>query len=646
MISEVYDLEVLINLFTYTGKSRQTGEFFQFVIHESCNDFVPLMEHIMRSGLLMIGYNNIKFDYPLLHHMINHYDEYYKLSGAELAEKLHKKAMEIIEMEFSSIADWNVKIPQLDLMKIWHFDGAAKMTSLKALEFAMHFDNVEDMPFDHDHVITNEEEIFKVLSYNKNDVKATDKFLDITLGRTENPLYKGKDKIQLRVNIQKKFGLKCLNFNDVKIGDEINKLNYIKATGRNINEIKRSVKRRDVIFIDDCIPSFIKFESKQLTDFLIRMKVKVISGTKGDFSEDIIYKGVKFKLGQGGLHTDDRARKIISLENECLEDRDCASMYPRTIIEQGLYPEHLGIEWLDGYNWTYHERIENKGLSNKKKNPNSTEEERQAYLSISEAFKLALNGGGFGKTGEESSWQYDPLVTMKVTISNQLSLLMLAEKYLNNGIQVISCNTDGILILYKKNLKDLVYTIDKEWEQTVNHTLEYMEYKRFVQTSVNSYIAQKLDGELKEKSEFEIEKEFHKDPSMKIIPIALSKYFINDIPVKETIENHDNIFDFCIRLKTNRSCEAQLHYIDDNYNKKVENLSKTTRYYISNKGGSLYKHFEKNNRVNSVNVKFLATIFNQYVEKPMKDYDINYKFYIAECNKIIDQIEDKQLSLF
>lgn len=644
-IGEVYDIEVLSNLFTYTGKNRHTKEVYQFVIHALRNDYVKLMEHLKRE-IIMIGYNNVKYDYPIIHHLINHYDEYVKLSGEELTQRIHEKSQEVIDMEFSAVADWNVKIPQMDLMKIWHFDGAAKMTSLKALEFAMHFNNIEDSPYDHNYQITTWEEINKVLSYNLNDVEATDAFLDITLGRTDNSLYKGKDKIQLRLNIQKKFGLCCLNFNDVKIGDEINKLNYIAVTGRNINEIKRSVINRNVIYFKDCIPDFVSFESKQLSDFLNRMKDKVISGTKGEFSETIIYNGVKFKFGQGGLHTDDRPRKIVPKENECLEDRDCASMYPRTIIEQGLYPEHLGIEWLDGYRWTYDERIQNKNLSNKKKNPNATEEERQSHLSVSEAYKLSLNGGGFGKTGEESSWQYDPLVTMKVTISNQLSLLMLAEKYLNNGVQVISCNTDGILILYHKNLKDLVYAIDKEWEKTVNHTLEYMEYKRFVQTSVNDYVAQKLDGELKEKGDFEIEKEFHKNPSMKIVPIALSKYFVDDIPVKETIENHTNIFDFCLRLKTDRGSTARLDYVDEDFNKKTQWLSKTTRYYISNKGGSLYKWFEKTERLNSVNVKYLATIFNKYIEKPMQEYDINYKFYIAECNKIIDQIEDKQLSLF
>lgn len=392
MKSIVFDIECLSNLFTYTGKVRQTNQIHQFVIHTIRNDYEILITHLLKEKMIMIGYNNVKYDYPIIHHMINHYEEYKNLSGDILARKIYEKSQEVIDMEFSSVADWNVKVPQIDLMKVWHLDGSAKLTSLKSLEFAMHFPNLEDSPYNHDYEITNREEINNILSYNFNDVEATDAFLDITLGRTDNPLYKGKDKIQLRVNIQKVFNLKCLNFNDVKIGDEINKLNYIKATGRDINEIKRSITPRTIIYFRDCIPEFIKFESKQLSDFLNRMKEKSISGTKGEFSEIVIYKGVKFKLGQGGLHTDDRPRKIIPNLEEELEDRDCTSMYPTTIINQKLYPSHLGIEWLNGYKWTFNERLKNKELSNKKKNPDSTEEERQSYLSISEAFKLSLNG--------------------------------------------------------------------------------------------------------------------------------------------------------------------------------------------------------------------------------------------------------------
>lgn len=132
---------------------------------------------------------------------------------------------------------------------------------------------------------------------------------------------------------------------------------------------------------------------------------------------------------------------------------------------------------------------------------------------------------------------------------------------------------------------------------------------------------------------------------MKIVPISLKKYFVDGIPIKETIINHKNIFDFCLRLKTNSKSIPYFRHLN---NKDVivdDKLDRTTRYYISNTGGILLKNFD--GRLNGVNVGFSVTIFNKYVEKDIKDYNINYRFYIAEANKIKNVIEDYgQLSLF
>ena len=61
---------------------------------------------------------------------------------------------------------------------------------------------------------------------------------------------------------------------------------------------------------------------------------------------------------------------------------------------------------------------------------------------------------------------------------------------------------------------------------------------------------------------------------------------------------------------------------------------------------SIYKITNDSKRETGINVGFVTTLFNKYEEKPMNEYNINYQFYIKECNKIINQIEDKQLSLF
>lgn len=134
---------------------------------------------------------------------------------------------------------------------------------------------------------------------------------------------------------------------------------------------------------------------------------------------------------------------------------------------------------------------------------------------------------------------------------------------------------------------------------------------------------------------------------MRIVPIALKEYFINGKPISETIINHKNIYDFCLRLKTNNRFIPEYNYLDGDFKPITKKLTRTTRYYISNSGGSLTKrknHDGTGNELTSVNKGYIVQLFNKFEEK--EDYNINYNFYIRECSKIIDSIELRQLSLF
>ena len=169
------------------------------------------------------------------------------------------------------------------------------------------------------------------------------------------------------------------------------------------------------------------------------------------------------------------------------------------------------------------------------------------------------------------------------------------------------------------------------------------EYTKMVIRDVNNYSSKYTDGKIKHKGDFEIDKELHKDPSMRIVSIALEKYFFEGIPISKTICEHSNIYDFCLRLRTNSDSKAYFKYASSSNLVSIP-LSKTTRYYISNSGGYLEKVFSSSTV--GVNVGFVTTIFNNYISKEISDYNIDYKFYILEARKIIDQIEDNQLTLF
>lgn len=497
--------------------------------------------------------------------------------------------------------------------------------------------DIQEMPIHHSSKVTFDQ-IESILSYNLHDVNATLELYNITIGKTNHPLYKGVDKIQLRKDIQAEFGIKCINFNDVKIGDALNKLNYCRITDSDIKSLPKSNKKFDSFKFKDCFPSYINFTTSEFQGF-----IQAISGIEVDLKKkqeyEFTFNETTYLLAKGGLHSKDKPRIVKPLDNEILRDCDVASMYPNAIVKRELFPRHLGKAWLEGYKDIIQKRVKAK---------------KEGKKAINEAYKLALNGGGFGKTNEEFSWQYDPFVTYCTTIGSQIDLLMLIEMFEVNKIHVISANTDGLVCLFDKSLNDKYYEICKSWEKLVGNDnlgqLEYVDYKLLCQSSVNDYLAIKISGEVKTKGDYVSEFELHKNKSARIVPIALQKYYIEGIPVEKTIREHDNIYDFCLGVKS--IGQNRLIAIDVKAQTETT-LQKINRYYISNNGVNIVKRLPKlegkkatqqldifgnindGTREAEIEAGFVSTIFNKYIKKEMKDYNINYKYYIDRCNKIL-----------
>ena len=635
MIIEVYDIEVLSNLFTYTGFDAKKKEWYQFVICEWRNDTDLLYNHLFRDKIYQVGFNNEGFDYPVLHHFINHYGEYKTMSGQEVAQKLYNKSQEIIGKEFSVISDKNKYIKQLDLFRIWHYNNKARATSLKDLEIAMRMKNVEEMPIHHTHWCKEGDEI-QILSYNKNDVEATYNFLLTTLGKTEYSLYKGKNKIELRQKIKAKFGIPCLNYPDVKIGEQLILNLYCNKTGNNLYDItKRGGTNRSKIALKDCIPKWANFETKEFNSIKKEFQNTVISNIKGEFSKSLIFHDTKLDYGTGGLHSCIKSGIYNADDYWTIIDEDIGSLYPSIAIQLGIYPEHLGNQFLE----IYDDDIVSVRLSEKRK------PKKERDMVIMEGYKLAANGI-YGKSGEETSPLYDPLYTMKTTVGGQMFLSLWTEKLVKAipEIKFIQHNTDGITYLCPRKDVNKVKEIGKEMTSLTGLYIEDNVYSKFVVRDVNNYLAVYESGDIKYKGCFEIDKEYHKDPSMRIVPISLKRYYIDNIPIEQTIRNHTDIFDFCLRLKTNSKSTSYFKYLE---NGKIisKKLDRTTRYYVSNSGGIITKQFDES-RISGVNVGYSVTLFNKYVEKPMNEYNINYNFYIAEANKIKNAVYDGQLTLF
>ena len=274
------------------------------------------------------------------------------------------------------------------------------------------------------------------------------------------------------------------------------------------------------------------------------------------------------------------------------------------------------------------------------------------------ALKLAVNSV-YGKSSDMQSWIYDRQLTMFTTITGELSLLMLIEQYELNGIRVISANTDGVTIKIHKDKMDKMFEINKWWCDATQYELERADYQKIIFSTVNDYLAIKTDGDVKKKGDFLTDFELHKNKSARIVPIALEHYFVSGVPIVDTIRNHTNIFDFCLRQKSSKD----FHYEGiDRSTGETKVYNKLIRYYISNKGEKLLKVKNDDSDSGAASVsqveagEWLATVCNHLTSDHPLD-NINYEYYIERANKIVHKIETEgkkrkvivnpnQLSLF
>jgi len=629
----IYDIETLVEMFLVGIYDPQTDMYFEFEVSKKVNELDSFLRFAeVHNTHYWVGYNNLRFDSQVIEWILRNADNWHELSTMEICEKIAQKAADVIHDAnydvFPEYREHELSLKQLDLFKINHYDNKNRMVSLKRLEFEMDFENIEEMPVHHTKRDMTPTERHITRTYCKNDVMATYQFYKITTGDTDHPLYKQNNQIELRQDIFDEFGIPCLNYSDSKIGDEMIKKYYIQEKGIEYKELPRKGFFRKTISVKNCIAPYVKFETKQLKEFLAKIKKMDMSMTD-EFQEYIIFYDNVYTFAKVGLHSVNKPKIFEADEDHEIIDWDVSSYYPAIIINNGKYPAHLGKEFLRGYKQMFDKRLELKPLAKKDRK----------IRGIVGALKLAVNSV-YGKSSDMLSWIYDRQLTMFTTITGELSLMMLIEKYETNGINIISANTDGVTIKIKKELIPLMHEINEWWCDVTQYELERTDYSKIIFSTVNDYLAIKTDGEIKKKGDFLTDFELHKNKSGRIINIALEQFYVQGIPVDTTIRNHTNLYDFCLRQKASRD----FHY--EGINRQTgekEIYDKLIRYYISNSGVKLLKMKNEECQTNAAKIsqveagEWLATVCN-YLPKDSAVLDVNYEYYIEKANRIINKI--------
>lgn len=161
--------------------------------------------HLRNSNGRMVDFNNLTYDYPMVHMIMSY-------SGMVTNEMLYSKSQSIINADFN---DWSHQIweqdryiPQIDLLKVHHFDNQAKR------------DQPEDVGVQYENGLCRRtrtgfnkpvkpSDVPVVLNYNDHDTNTTNLFYDFSHA-----------EIAFREQLSEKYGKDFMNHNDTRIGQE------------------------------------------------------------------------------------------------------------------------------------------------------------------------------------------------------------------------------------------------------------------------------------------------------------------------------------------------------------------------------------------------------------------------------------------
>lgn len=611
-IAYVYDIEVFKNVFHCTILNTETEELFKFECSERKNTISDMCNFFLNQDVYFVGYNNIHYDNPIVNYCIEFFNNS-KYSYSTICKSIYNLSKIITsknEVDFDRWKRWKYANNFLTLDLLTMLYSKALRVSLKEMQVTMMYKNVQEFQCDWN-LPLQLSEIDSMIEYNINDVMSTYELLK-----------QCQKDIDLRIDIENKYNIKCLSKDGVNTGMDILAKEYITKTGIPWEILKDLRSPADTIELNKIILPFIKYDTPILQELLKEMKSLTVSPGRKGYEKKFLMDGLIYSVGVGGIHSINEPEMIIPNEDELLIDADVASLYPSMLLNFDFYPRHLGPEFKTVYAEIRERRLIAKRTGDKVTN---------------ETLKLALNGLS-GNLQNEFSWCYDPQAVMGIRINGQLLLLMLTEKLLALGIKIIQINTDGVFFKCKKDIYPKIQEVFKEWQNLTGLELEEDRFKSFYQLAINDYFGVFENNKVKEKGCFITKVIRGKGLTPKIIPISVQKYFLEGIKPSEFIPNHKDIKDFLMSEKTGKQWNVE-------YNNEPQ--QRTNRFYASTDGYFLYKWKLENNEKKYQNMLTASGVtllnnFNDLKENPK----INYQYYITEANKIIAEFKNKQLSLF
>lgn len=581
MSTFVFDTETLPNRTLLCAYHLETGEWHDFWRHDPSTP-QRLTAFVQQSGSTFIGFNNKSFDDVIV--------AAWCAGRTEL--EIKRIANDLIE---NRLAGWvamrkyalrEVILDSVDLIEV-----APSFVSLKAYGARMHMPRLQDMPLAHDAEITTPEQEAMILEYCHNDVDTTAELLN----RLE-------PELMLRVAMSKQYGVDMRSKSDAQMAEQA----YITTMGlrRKDNPIPATVRYTP--------PAFLQFRDAHLQSILESVAIhefEVNPSTGHVVLPDFLGKEVirfgagAYQLGVGGIHsTHDKSVCHVAGE-DAICDIDAASFYPSIILECGFVPASLGQRFVDEYRQIYRRRLQAK---------------RDGDKATNETLKISLNGT-FGKLASKYSVLYSPDLMLAVTLTGQLTLLMLIEWLELAGAVTLSANTDGIAIRYPRPLQETVERVVTKFSSVSRFEFEYTPYRTLAMKDVNNYFAVKPDRSLKEKGIY-APLSLKKNPTAGVCAIAVGQWLARGTPLLETIKSAPFVEFISARNVTGGGAQSGQY------------LGKVVRWYQSNDPSLEPLRYVKNG--NKVPKSDGARACMTLEDKTAHPADLDLMWYLKESLRI------------
>jgi hypothetical protein len=365
-----------------------------------------------------------------------------------------------------------------------------------------------------------------------------------------------------------------------------------------------------------------------MQELLEQIRAMVVFRTsKEEIHYDVPIGKTTYTVASGGLHSQDNPYLYKATDEIVYRHWDIKSCYPFILIRNKLCPAHLDPEvFVACMLYFTQRRVDLKVAGDK---------------AGSEIYKIFINAvtGKLNDLTNTKNWLLDTLAYLRITINGQLMILMMVEDLELHNMQVISGNTDGVVIRLRKCDIPIFDELAKKWCDMTGLSADFEDYSRYMCRDVNNYIAVETDGKITAKGAFnplnhlaDMKKGFNAP----VVARAVQNYLVYDTDPIKTLRECKSVLDFTKTQNVGRGYTLAIPKVVNGFI-KYAHVQRNSRYYVSHSGDTLLKM--KGESKSNLVAGYRVHVLNSLDDTPIEYRDINYDYYYAECMKLITPIK-------